>query len=81
MVIVGIEQCTVLGASLFKGQMKIIYDGKEEIAKAGDAYYYPPNHTAMAEAGTEVWEFSPNDKLQKTIEVINRNMEAIMSKK
>ena len=28
-----------------KGQLKIIYDGKEEIAKAGDAYYFPPGHT------------------------------------
>jgi hypothetical protein len=34
----------------------------------------------MAEGGTEVWEFSPNDKLQKTIEAINRNMEAMMAK-
>ena len=25
-----------------KGQMKIIYDGKQEIAKAGEAYYFPP---------------------------------------
>jgi len=37
-------------------------------------------HTGMAEAGTEVWEFSPNDKLQKTMEVINRHMEAMMPK-
>jgi len=35
----------------------------------------------MAEAGTEVWQFSPNDKLQKTMEVINRNMEAMMTEK
>jgi hypothetical protein len=35
----------------------------------------------MVTAGTEVWEFSPNDKLQKTMEVINRNMEAMMQKK
>jgi hypothetical protein len=35
----------------------------------------------MAEAGTESWEFSPNDNLQKTMEVINRNMEAIKQKK
>ncbi len=63
-----------------KGEMSIIYDGKKEIAKAGDAYYFPPGHTATAIAGTEVWEFSPNDKLQKTMEVINRNMEAMMQK-
>jgi hypothetical protein len=61
--------------------MKIIYDGKEEIAKAGDAHYFPPNHTSMAEPGTEVWKFSPNDKLQKNMEVINRNIEAMMQNK
>jgi hypothetical protein len=64
-----------------KGEMTIIYDSKKEIAKAGDAYYFPPGHTGMATAGTEVWEFSPNDRLQKTMEVINRNMEAMMGKK
>jgi hypothetical protein len=64
-----------------KGQMMIIYDDKKEIAKAGDAYYFPPGHIGMAEAGPDVWEFSPNDKLQKTMEIINRNMEAMSLKK
>jgi hypothetical protein len=40
-------------------------DGREEIVKAGDVYYIPPGHTAIFEAGTELWEFSPNDKIQK----------------
>ncbi len=62
-----------------KGEMTIIYDGKKEIAKAGEAYYFPPGHTGMATAGTEVWEFSPADKLKKTMEVINKNMQATIS--
>jgi len=64
-----------------KGQTCIMYDGKEEIAKAGDAYYCPPGHTVIAEAGTEAWEFSPNDKMQKTMEVVIRNFEARKMKK
>ena len=64
-----------------KGQIRIKYDGKEEIAKAGDAYYMPPGHTAVVEAGTEGWEFSPPDKLRKTMEVMMRNMEAARKKK
>jgi hypothetical protein len=64
-----------------KGQMTIIYDGKKEVAKAGDAYYFPPGHTGIVEAGTEVWEFSPAEKLKKTMEVIMRNMEAMQKKK
>lgn len=63
-----------------KGQMTIVYDGKKEVAQAGDAYYFPPNHTAIIKAGTEVWEFSPQDMLQKTMEVMNRNMNALTPK-
>ena len=63
-----------------KGQATIKYDGKEEVAKAGDAYYAPPNHTGTFEAGTELWEFSPTDKLKQTMEVISRNMEALQKK-
>src|SRR3989304_4668382 len=51
-----------------KGKMTMIIDGKKEIAKAGDAYYMPPGHTAIVEAGSEFWEFSPNDKLKKPLE-------------
>jgi hypothetical protein len=63
-----------------KGQIAIICDSKREVAKAGDAFYFPPNHTAMVEAGTEVWEFSPQEKLRKTMEVMNRNMQALTPK-
>src|SRR3989304_6189580 len=64
-----------------KGQITIIYDGKKEVAKAGDAYYFPPGHTGIFEAGTELWEFSPNDKMQKTMEVVMRNFETTEPKK
>jgi mannose-6-phosphate isomerase-like protein (cupin superfamily) len=65
---------------LLKGQMRVIFDGKEEIVKAGEAYYMPPGHTAIVEAGTEGWEFSPNDKMQKTMEVAMRNFKALQKK-
>jgi len=60
---------------VLKGQGKIIVDGKEEIIKAGDAYYAPPGHTGVFEAGAELWEFSPNELLKKTMEVLTKNME------
>jgi len=60
-----------------KGRMTMIVDGKEETAGAGDAYYMPPGHTAIVEAGSEFWEFSPNEELKKTMEVITRNLEAL----
>ena len=64
-----------------KGQMTMIVDGKKEVAKAGDAYYMPPGHTAIVEAGSEFWEFSPNDKLQKSMDVIMHNLETVTKKK
>ncbi len=74
------DQCPHWGV-LTKGQIRMVYNGKEETIKAGDAYYMPPGHTAIIEPGTEGWEFSPNDKLKKTMEVIMRNMEAMSKKK
>ena len=65
---------------IMKGEITIKYGGKEEKAKAGDVYYAPPGHTVIAEAGTEFWEFSPKDLLEKTNEVVSRNMQTMMSK-
>jgi len=48
----------------------------EETFEAGDAYYIPPGHTPVLYAGTEVVEFSPTDELQRTVEVVSKNMEA-----
>jgi len=66
---------------LLKGQMRVIVDGKEEVVKAGEAYYMPPGHTAIVEAGSEGWEFSPNEKMRKTMEVVMRNFEKGTKKK
>ena len=46
----------------------------EETFEAGDAYYVPPGHTPVLYAGTEVVEFSPTDELQRTVEVVSKNM-------
>jgi hypothetical protein len=54
---------------------------REEIANAGDAYYMAPGHTAIFDAGTEVLEFSPKDKLKNTMEAIMRNYKAMQQKK
>jgi hypothetical protein len=51
-------------------------DGTEETYEAGDAYYAPPGHLPYLHAGSEVVEFSPSTELQKTLEVVERNMAA-----
>jgi hypothetical protein len=45
----------------------------------GEAYYVGPGHTPEIFAGTEVVEFSPTEELQRTIEVVSKNMETMGS--
>ena len=58
------------------GKVKYSYGDHEETFETGDAYYTPPGHTPTIYAGTELIEFSPTDELQKTVEVVTKNMEA-----
>ena len=43
---------------------------------AGDAYYVGPGHTPSITAGTELVEFSPTDRLQQTLEIVTKNLQA-----
>jgi hypothetical protein len=57
---------------------KLVYhtaDGDIEITD-GEAYYVGPGHTPEIYPDTEVVEFSPTDELQRTMEVVTKNMEA-----
>jgi hypothetical protein len=63
-----------------KEQLRLKCDGTEEIVKAGDAYCLLPGHTVFAEAGTEIWEFSPDEKLKKGLEIIKGNVNAVHKK-
>ena len=61
---------------VFEG--KIVYHtaaGDEEFV-GGDAYFVGPGHTPSIFAGTSLVEFSPTDRLNETMEVVTRNMEA-----
>jgi hypothetical protein len=48
----------------------------EETFEAGDAYYVAPGHTPVLYAGTELVEFSPTDELQRTFDMVAKNMDA-----
>ena len=69
-------QCPHWGVVL-KGTL--IYDeadGSRTEIGAGEAYAVGPGHLPVFTAGTEVIEFSPTAELEKTIEVVTRNLEA-----
>ena len=55
--------------------MTFRFADREETYETGDAYYAPPGHTPVLFEGTEIVEFSPTAELDRTIEVVTRNME------
>ena len=59
--------------------MRIRYADREEILKAGDAYYMEPGHLPLFEEDTEVIEFSPKGEYQKSMEVAARNMASMQA--
>jgi hypothetical protein len=61
---------------VIKGKLSFKTADGEETFEGGDAYFVPPGHTPVLTAGTEVVEFSPTEELQRTMEVVERNMEA-----
>ena len=62
---------------LLKGRIHMTYSDREETFEAGDAYYMEPGHTLVIEAGTEFVEFSPKEDMERTMEVISRNLQGM----
>ena len=62
---------------VIKGRLHYRFKDREEIYEAGDAYYVPPGHLPVIEAGTEYVEFSQTTELAKTMEVVERNMQSL----
>ncbi len=63
---------------VFKGQLRFRFDDHEEVIEAGEAFYLPPGHIPIVEAGTEYVQFSPSEQLHEVAEMMTRNMEAMM---
>src|SRR5438067_4541199 len=51
---------------IVSGKMTFRFAGGEEAFEAGDAFYAPPGHVPIVQAGTEVIQFSPSEELTKT---------------
>jgi hypothetical protein len=59
------------------GKMTFRYVDGDEVFEAGDAFYTPPGHIPLVEAGTEIVQFSPADELRTTEEAMMKNMQAM----
>jgi hypothetical protein len=62
---------------VLKGRMRVRYADREEVIEAGDAYYLPPGHAPIMEAGTEVVEFSPLEAYRQTVAAVAANVAAL----
>jgi hypothetical protein len=61
----GACQCPHWGY-VIEGRMRFVFDDHEEEYQAGEAFYQPPGHRPYVDAGTELLQFSPTDKLAET---------------
>jgi len=61
----GACQCPHWGY-VIAGRMRFVFGDHEEIYEAGDAFYQPPGHRPYVDAGTELLQFSPTEKLEET---------------
>ncbi|HXE43782.1 MAG TPA: cupin domain-containing protein [Conexibacter sp.] len=71
-------QCPHWGYVL-RGRMTFRFADREEVVEAGDAFYLPPGHVPIAEAGTEYVQFSPAEELKVVGETLEANMRAMMA--
>jgi quercetin dioxygenase-like cupin family protein len=69
-------QCPHWGYVL-SGRLTFRFADREEVFDAGDAFYLPPGHVPLADAGSEYVQFSPAAELRATEEAMMRNMQAV----
>jgi hypothetical protein len=65
---------------VFKGSMTFRYADRDEVYRAGEAFYAPPGHIPVEnEPGSDVLQFSPADELEATAAVLRRGVQAMRS--
>src|SRR5882672_11624621 len=69
-------QCPHWGYVL-KGRLTYRFADHEEVFEAGDAFYLPPGHVPLAEAGSEILQFSPSEELRVVAEAMVKNMQEL----
>ena len=64
---------------VFKGRITFRFADHEEVVEAGDAFYLPPGHIPIVEAGTEYVQISPSEERHEVADTMTRNMEAMQA--
>jgi len=67
-------QCPHWGYVL-KGAVRVTYaDGKEEVCRAQEMFYWPAGHTVRVDEDTTFVEFSPKKELEEVYDHIGRKI-------
>ena len=62
---------------MLTGAIHVRYsDGREEVCKAGEMFYWPAGHTVWVEEDTSFVEFSPKHELKEVYDHIGSKVEA-----
>jgi hypothetical protein len=69
-------QCPHWGYVL-KGRITYRFADHEEVFQAGDAFYLPPGHVPVVDAGSEFVQFSPSEELAIVTTAMMKNMQAM----
>jgi hypothetical protein len=64
---------------VLKGSITVRYADREETFTAGQVYYIAPGHIPYTTEAVEIVEFTQEEELRKTMEVIQRNAEALQA--
>jgi hypothetical protein len=67
---------------VIKGKLRCVYPGTDmpdDVAEAGEVYYFPAGHVLIYEEPTDAVEFNPAAALQQLMTGINNAMERRMS--
>ena len=62
---------------VFKGRVTFRFADHDEVFEAGDAFYLPPGHVPIHEAGSEYVQFSPSEELHVVSATILSNLQAM----
>jgi len=70
-------QCPHWGYML-EGAIHVRYsDGKEEVCRAGEMFYWPAGHTVWVEEDTSFVEFSPKKSLKEVYDHIGNKLSSV----
>ncbi len=58
---------------VLKGRLTYRFGEHEEVYEAGDAFYLPPGHVPVADAGSELVQFIPSQELRAVSAAMMKN--------